>query len=511
MNFITAGDSRDYVWSNDETPCGNKNLFAASRISARLDYRVLWKTYFLHRQKTHIDWWSFLIRDLIPDIEMPNGISVEGGWNNMLHSCSGTETFDLGGDDEVTVDDVMNYIDIDYMRENEGSSVLGEKKDANVHTKIAATALERFSQNLTFTLENIQEEAQSMLNILSPGMRFNWNVTAPYLKGYSSGLDDGHTYYYLADPKIVIEVEIAGNKLKNHHNLLNEARLSALALSIYLAAAKINAIQARSVLKVLALDDVLIGLDMSNRMPVLEVLSAYFSDWQIFLFTYDRAWYELAKSRLNKERWKHFEFFASDEVPIWDEDCGALEKSKSYLKSAQNLVAPDYKAAGVWARSAFEWMMKWFCDKHQIPIPYNLDDRFLQAETLWLTLKQVEVEIVEKQGAPLVKRKLISEKIGEGVKRCKSQHLNPLCHANLNAFDAREVGVSIQALEALQTELNRDFHSVSLPQKAAEQPEKKITDYDIENLPRNVQEAVYRRAGKSLGYLPGKAKKEGGK
>src|SRR5215813_5970014 len=33
--------------------------------------------------------------------------------------------------------------------------------------------------------------------------------------------------------------------------------------------------------KLLVLDDVLIGLDMANRMPVLDILRQYFADWQI--------------------------------------------------------------------------------------------------------------------------------------------------------------------------------------------------------------------------------------
>lgn len=217
---------------------------------------------------------------------------------------------------------------------------------------------------------------------------------------------------------------------------------------------------------------------MSNRLPVLEVLDHYFKDWQIFLFTYDRAWYELAKARLDKDRWKKFEFYAGGEVPVWGEDCGALEKSKTYLQASQDLKVPDYKAAGVWARSAFEWMMKAFCDKYKIPVAYCVEDKLLKAQNLWDALQKVEVEILTKAGKDT--RPLIEDEIGEGVSRAKSQHLNPLCHANLNSFESREIADSIAALKALEVELKRDFHAVKIPEQLRIEVPVEVVKLDLE-------------------------------
>jgi wobble nucleotide-excising tRNase len=78
------------------------------------------------------------------------------------------------------------------------------------------------------------------------------------------------------------------------HHYLNEAKLSAIALSIFFAALKLQPV---SRLRVLALDDVLIGLDMANRMPVLEIIDQHFSNYQVFFFTYDNPWFEVVKRR----------------------------------------------------------------------------------------------------------------------------------------------------------------------------------------------------------------------
>ena len=39
-------------------------------------------------------------------------------------------------------------------------------------------------------------------------------------------------------------------------------------------------------LKILVLDDILVGLDMGNRLNLIKVLEEYFSDFQIFMLTY---------------------------------------------------------------------------------------------------------------------------------------------------------------------------------------------------------------------------------
>lgn len=46
---------------------------------------------------------------------------------------------------------------------------------------------------------------------------------------------------------------------------------------------------------IMVLDDVLIGLDLSHRLPLLTLLKEEFGDWQLLLLTHDRTWYDLAQ------------------------------------------------------------------------------------------------------------------------------------------------------------------------------------------------------------------------
>jgi hypothetical protein len=90
-----------------------------------------------------------------------------------------------------------------------------------------------------------------------------------------------------------LRVSYAGREIENYHVFLNEARLSALAICLYLASIKTNPLPDDS-LRILYLDDVFIGLDTCNRIPLLDIIKQEFMDcgFQVFLSSYDRHFYK---------------------------------------------------------------------------------------------------------------------------------------------------------------------------------------------------------------------------
>jgi hypothetical protein len=154
-------------------------------------------------------------------------------------------------------------------------------------------------------------------------------------------------------------VEFNGIPILRHETLLNEARLSVLALALYLASVRPNnPVPGGAVpdpLKLLVLDDVLIGLDLSNRLPLLEIRDKHFGDLQVSLSTYDRVWFELAHLQtMSSGRWSYTELFSN-----WPSDPGyevpVLKSGREYIQQAKiHQTASDYRTAAVYARAALE-------------------------------------------------------------------------------------------------------------------------------------------------------------
>lgn len=161
-------------------------------------------------------------------------------------------------------------------------------------------------------------------------------------------------------PAINLQVSEHGKSIDAHnpHFALNEAKLSAIAISIFLGAI-IKQSPFSPNLKPLFLDDILIGLDNENRLKLLDLLKEkdvaeddkVFKDFQIFITTYDRHWYEVAK--LNLPGWKFIEFYKGDNGPqIIHNDKTNLEKARCYFKSC------DFPAAANYLRKECERLLR---------------------------------------------------------------------------------------------------------------------------------------------------------
>lgn len=235
--------------------------------------------------------------------------------------------------------------------------------------------------------------------------------------------------------QILLKVKFFDRDIPLHHRFLNEAKLSAIAIAIYLSSILV---QPESNLKILALDDMLIGLDMSNRLPVIDILEEYFSDYQIFFLTYDRTWYEIVRQRTENSKWKYAEFYFSktdeSEIPRYVEDRAYLEKAKEYF------AANDYKACAIYLRTAFEELIKKFCDKKRLSVRYSEDPKKLTSNDFWPAIKS---------GASL-QNSLIKE-----IECYRKFILNPLSHATIVNIIKKEISKAIEAVENLEKELNK--------------------------------------------------------
>jgi hypothetical protein len=161
-----------------------------------------------------------------------------------------------------------------------------------------------------------------------------------------------------ADPIVNLNVKFKNRDINEFHNFLNEARLSSLAISIYFATIlKLSEDLGRDTLKILVLDDLLISLDMNNRLSLVNILTEKFSNFQIFFFTHDKAFFEVFKSKTSKNSWKYIEMYLDK-----NEDGIAKPKIKislNYMESAEKYLKEfDYPACANYLRKEVERIKK---------------------------------------------------------------------------------------------------------------------------------------------------------
>lgn len=249
----------------------------------------------------------------------------------------------------------------------------------------------------------------------------------------------------LKNQQILLNVKFFDKDISERYLLLNEAKLSAIAISIYLSSILLLP-DPKSGLRILALDDVLIGLDMSNRFPVLDILGEYFQDYQILLTTYDKAWYEIVKQRTDQKDWKYAEFYFGQtdeyEIPVYVENKAYLDKAKEYFG------ANDYKACAVYLRTAFETIIEGFCESKHLPVRYHRNPNRQDSEHFWNAVIIENKNRVEKGKHTLLNQKLINK-----IELYRSRILNPLSHANIVNIYRKELEDVIDAIEQLKTAL----------------------------------------------------------
>jgi hypothetical protein len=205
--------------------------------------------------------------------------------------------------------------------------------------------LQLFNDGLNALLQQLEAQATAILN--------HFGYDKVQLKFQPVQLSYNWRTKSIGGQNILLSVEFANQDLQGRHpQYLNEAKLSAIGIAIYLAAIKLKPLPSGD-LAILVLDDVLIGLDMSNRLPIIDIIDHHFQqNYQIFFMTYDREWFEILCDHFlenNRASWKAFEFYCADhqdiEIPIFSERSTGRDE---YIRRAEKyLLSNDYKAAAI--------------------------------------------------------------------------------------------------------------------------------------------------------------------
>ena len=163
-------------------------------------------------------------------------------------------------------------------------------------------------------------------------------------------------------PVLKFGIQVNGVEVKKPQSFLNEAKMTQFALSVRFAASIVNLHE--SDLKLLVLDDLLVSLDMSNRMKVVEILlSETFANYQKIILTHELGFFRECRRKLGSDH------------PDWS--CVSLEGTPATTISSRTVKTDLQKAeeylhgynldeAALCLRKAAEDTAKRFIDHNEV-------------------------------------------------------------------------------------------------------------------------------------------------
>ncbi len=236
-----------------------------------------------------------------------------------------------------------------------------------------------------------------------------------------------------------------GRDVRNILNYLNEGRLNAVALGLFLSYYKrFNT----SPYKLLLLDDVVIGLDMNLRLPLLDLLRRDFEDeYQIIITTFDENWFNLMKNYLNGEKWEFLRLIIKDtdypEIPflIGVESSDFLQKAEEYLQSG------DIPAAALYTRLEFERLVIKYADRKRLEIPFRRKVQEIPINEIWGKVRNELQNVSTKNELQDVCNK---------IDTYRSILLNPAVHYNDRPKYKNEIRDAIDTVRELREKINNE-------------------------------------------------------
>ena len=165
----------------------------------------------------------------------------------------------------------------------------------------------------------------------------------------------------------LVNSQLAGGRTDIIHlrTFFNEAKLTCIGLAVRLAVADKKYVAGGNLASVLCLDDMLVSLDMSYRVPVTKSLLRYANNYQLCVFTHDRSLYNMMRGTIkelgfDESDWRFYEFYRPESAT---EGTVEPQPNKREVKTTKDeikkhLAMGDYPAAGNYLRKYAEELIK---------------------------------------------------------------------------------------------------------------------------------------------------------
>jgi hypothetical protein len=395
---------RSFEWT--EAKNENKDHFVRLLNQGKgfLDYKALLEIHYVKSSdQTEIELFSLLINRLLPYYSFPSrgkSLSFQAGWQGLAAGIK--RPWRSTQDEAEFIEDLAAFND----------------------------ALEK-------TVKDLAERASTMLAVFDSGFAVEFQVErAEFKKGPKR----------IVGPRVLVRPAIRQLKIIDYHFFLNEARLTALAICLFFAALKESPATG---LRILALDDILIGLDMSNRVKILDLVNRNFSDWQIVILTYSKAWFERLKAGVKSLKWAANWIFIVLHEEWHDEETSpriVAEGNGDLLEMAErHLQVKDYSAAAVYARKALESLCHTTCAMASLPVLHVELPKHRKLEHFLDSLKSRLEELVD-DGRRQKALELLAR-----LEHARGFVLNRNAHFDVEEEDtlSAEVGAAVEVVKEL--------------------------------------------------------------
>jgi ABC-type Mn2+/Zn2+ transport system ATPase subunit len=298
-----AGVEKSYEISHAEHQTAKQPQFAkASLASDFITYRFFFKfSNFTNRADFEI--WPLFEHEILPFCATPKSDNLRADWRTICKRC----------EDSVT-------------QKSRGKAANNDRAFLEKNTA-------EFATNLNDVIEIIAKEAKAFYakyfakdDVVPLELHLRLATKPAY----------HHDGKRIEVPKILFGITKAGaapRNIERPQTFLNEAKLTQIAISIRLAASLVMLKQ--SPLKLLVLDDLLVSLDMSNRMKVVEIiLSETFADYQKIILTHDLGFFQEFRRMIGSAspNWGFYQLSSTLGLAPFKSD---LETAMEYLEQGQ--------------------------------------------------------------------------------------------------------------------------------------------------------------------------------
>lgn len=382
-----------YEWSDTRNSPHNLTSQNFEVVKGFIDYKSLLQTYFFQQKNNRVNVFDFIVEEVLADhLPLSSKRTIGELWKAVLANIP--------------------------------------KRNTASQLQSVSTRIDAFNTSLEHSLKELEKTAQEILDEFEMKLTISLNFGRVNYNKASRLQDKG------IDNKLInLRVKFREQDRENHHQYLNEAKLSAIAIALYFAA---FLIRPEGKLKILALDDVLIGLDIANRDFVLKIVDRYFDDFQVFIFTYDEVWFERLQTQFDD--WCKLKFRAADntefEIPV-------VEDQQNYLQKAEQFYGlGESRSAANMARQYFEDIAKGFCQKKNIKVRYHRSAKKYSLNDFW-------VEIIEPSNNINLDAQLVKD-----IRADITTIYNPLSHGTPVNISLQEMRKAIDTLKRLKAEFN---------------------------------------------------------